>query len=213
MRFVLLPVTVLCLGFSADAGANQRKKASMSIESAKKQVAERLDLYRKTSAVEELRGAGNAIEQIEVHTVPDFTGRQAARQEKLALWLTLLDTIDSAKDPKFNPEDVPAARVTVPDTPMKPGVPVRTPEGIADPEVRRKYDQAVAANAEKTNRYRIQKELRQIDKELTSRAERYIASAYLRSQRSVKEMDEAIAQSVHHPDRASSLRALVKPAE
>ena len=31
---------------------------------------------------------------------------------KLASWLTLFDTFDSAKDPKFDPADLPAASET-----------------------------------------------------------------------------------------------------
>ena len=94
---------------------------------------------------------------------------------------------------------------------MKPGVPVETPEGIADPADRRKYDEAVKANAEKTNRYRFQKELRQLDSELTTRADGYISSTNLNSPQSVKEMDQAIAAHIHNQDRAAHLRSLVAP--
>jgi len=94
---------------------------------------------------------------------------------------------------------------------MKPGVPVETPEGIADPEDRRKYDEAVKANADKTKRYRFQKELRQLDGELTSRADSYIASTNLKSPQSAKEMDHAIAANIHNQDRAAHLRSLVAP--
>jgi hypothetical protein len=94
---------------------------------------------------------------------------------------------------------------------MKPGVPTLTPEGIADPEARRKYDEAVLANAEKATRYRFQKELRQLDSELTSRADAYITTAHLRSPQSLKEMNQAIATHVHNEERAAHLRSLVTP--
>lgn len=185
------------------------KKATMSIEDTKKQVAERLDAFRKTGELTELRNAANLIDGIEVLGAGSVEGRQAARTAKLSLWLTLLDTIDSAKDPKFDPADVPAARVVLPaGTRMKPGFPIETPEGIADPEDRRKYDEAVKANADKTRRYGFQKELRQLDAELTSRADAYIAAAQLRSPKGQKEMDAAIAAHVHNQDRAAHLRSL-----
>ncbi len=184
----------------------------MSIENTKKEVTERLDAFRKTGELTELRNAANLIERIEITAVDEFDDRKAARTAKLSLWLKLLDTIDSAKDPKFDPADMPAARITVPPgTPMKPGVPVVSPEGIADPEARRKYDEAVKANAEKTKRYRSQKELRQLDSELTPRADAYIASAHLKSMQSLKEMNEAIAAHIHNQERAAHLRTLVAP--
>jgi hypothetical protein len=184
----------------------------MSIENAKKQVSQHLDKFRKTGELTELRNASNLIDGIEVHTAPSFEDRQTGRTAKLELWLTLLDTIDAAKDPKFDPADVPAARVTVPDDmTMKPGIPVRTAEGIADPAARRKYDEAVKANSDKTRRYRFQKEIRQLDAELTSWADAGIANTNLRSPQSLKEMDQAIAAHIHNQTRAAHLRSLVAP--
>ncbi len=184
----------------------------MGIENTKKQVDERLNAFRKTGELTELRNAANLIESIEVHNVPVFDDRQVARTVKLDLWLMLLDTIDSAKDPMFDPEDVPAARITLPpDTPMKPGYPVTTPEGIAAPAERQKYDESVAANTAKTKLYRTQKELRQLDSELTARADKYIGTVSLRSPQSEKEMEAAIAVHVHDPERAAHLRSLVAP--
>lgn len=184
----------------------------MDIENTKKQVDERLNAFRNTGELTELRHAANLIESIEVHDVPVFDDRRVARSEKLDLWLLLLDTIDSAKDPMFDPADVPATRITLPpDTPMKPGCPVTTLEGIAAPEDRRKYDASVAANTAKTKLYRTQKELRQLDSELTSRADKYIGTASLKSPQSEKEMEAAIAVRVHDPERAAHLRSLVAP--
>jgi hypothetical protein len=209
---ILLLVLGLVFSVSVAECAPWRKKANMSVENTKKQVAERMNAFRKTGELAELRSAANLIERIEVHNVPVFEDRQAARTVKLDLWLTLLDTIDSAKDPKFDPTDVPATRITVPPgTPMKPDYPVTTPEGIADPAERRKYDEAVAANDTKTKRYRVQKELRQLDLELTSRADAYIGTAHLRSPQSVKEMNAAIAAHIHNAERAAHLRSLVAP--
>ena len=184
----------------------------MSIEETRKQVAGRLDAFHRAGELTELRNAADRIDMIEVLGAGSFEDRQAARTAKLSLWLKLLDTMDSAKDPKFDPEDVPAARVVLPEgTRMKPDFPIEAPEGIADPEDRRKYDEAVKANAEKTTRYRFQKELRQLDTELTSRADAYIDDAHLRSRQSLKEMNAAIAAHVHNRDRAAHLRALVAP--
>jgi hypothetical protein len=211
---LLIPLSILgsVLMVSPGEQGTNGKEAGTSLEDTKKQVARRLDAFRKTRELSELRVAANLIERIEVRTVASVEDRSAARNAKLTLWLTLLDTMDSAKDPAFDPADVPAARVTVPaGTPMKPGVKIETPEGIADPEAQRKYDDAVKANEEKAKRYRFQKELRQLDEELTSRAETYIAGSSLKSPQSLKEMNEEIASHVHNQDRGARLRSLVTP--
>jgi hypothetical protein len=213
-HLALVSVVILCSTLAAFTvgRTSQGKKASMNIEDANKQVRERLDAFRKTHEMTELRQAASLIERIEVSTLPEFQDRQTARSVKLSLWLILFDTIDSAKDPEFDPADVPAARVSVPpDTAMKPGVPIVTPEGIADPEARRTYEEAVRVNADKTTRYRFQKELRQLDSELTARADAYITTAHLRSPLSLKEMNQAIAAHVHNDERAAHLRSLVTP--
>ncbi len=184
----------------------------MSMEEISKQVAERLDAFHRTSELMELRRAGNLVDSIDIRGAGSFDGRGAARGLKLSLWLKVLDAIDSAKDLNFDPSDEPAARVLVPPgTRMKPDFPVEAPEGIADPEDRRKYDEAVKANAEKTDHYRFQKELRQLDAELTGRADAYIKSQHLRSPQGLKEMNEAIAAHVRDQSRAAHLRSLVGP--
>ena len=184
----------------------------MSVENSKKEVAEHLDAFRKTGELAKLRTAANRIDGIEVLATATVEERKNARAAKLSLWLTLLDTIDSAKDPKFDPADAPPTRVSVPPgTPMKPGVPILSPEGIANPADRQKYDEAVKANAEKTKRYRFQKELRQMDSELTARADTYITGAQLKSPQSLKEMNALIGVHIHDQERASHLRSLVSP--
>ncbi len=184
----------------------------MSIEGVANQVHEHVQRFTQTRDLTELRLGANLVGTIEMHTVADYAERQRVREARLLLWLELLNTLDSVTDPAFDPADVPAARVDVPDTPMKPGWMMSSPEGIADPEVRRQYDEAVRANAEKATHYRFQKELRQMDAELTPQADAYIRSAYLRSPVSVKEMDAAIAARIQSPERARHLRSLVTPS-
>jgi hypothetical protein len=189
----------------------ETRKIDTDLDTAKKQVAQSIQAFRKTSDVADIRHAADTADRIFVRTYRVPEDRQLARSGKLALWLTVLDTLDSAEDPNFDPNDAPAARISIPDTPMKPGVPVRSVEGIADPEVRRKYEEAVAANAEKTRRYRLQKELRQLDRILEPRADAYITSEYPKSQENLHAIDEAAAQYLHNAARAQRLRALVTP--
>lgn len=215
MRPALVWLAVLSLWLSistAKSETKERKIETMSIANTSRQVAGHLEAFRKTGELTTLRNAANLIDSIQILGTEASQNQQTARAAKLSLWLELLDTMDCAKDPTFDPEDMPAARVILPSgTRMKPGVPLVTPEGIADIKDRRKYDEAVRANAEKTKRYRLQKELRQLDAELTSRADTYITGAYLRSPQGLKEINAAIAGPVHNQDRAAHLRSLVLP--
>ena len=187
----------------------QTKKVDTDLDAAQKQVAESLRSFRKTSDVADIRKAADAADSLYVRTYRVPEDRQKARAGKLALWFTVLDTLDSAEDPNFDPNDAPAARISIPDTPMKPGVPVRSVAGIADPEVRRKYEEAVAANAEKTKRYRLQKELRQLDKILVTRADAYITGEYPKSPESLQAIDEAADRYLFNAARTQHVRSLV----
>jgi hypothetical protein len=143
----------------------------------KQQIAQHISTFRTHTELTELRQAANLIDSIPVHSVLSFPERRAARATKLALWLTLLDTFDSAKDPHFDP----AARLSA--------------QGDGD----------------QINRYRLQKELRQLDAELSLRADLYIANAFLKSPKTAGEMNEAIGRYTHYLDRANHLLSLVTP--
>ena len=113
----LVSVVILCsllAAFTVER-KSQEKKASMSIEDTRKQVGERLDAFRKTHQMTELRNVGQSASK--ATKLPPFRSSrtvETARSAKLSLWLILFDTIDSAKDPTFDPADVPAARALVP---------------------------------------------------------------------------------------------------
>jgi hypothetical protein len=186
----------------------------MSIDIIKKQVDDQLNTFRKAEDLKALRKAGDLIGQIEVHGLPVYEERRYARTAKLELWLALLDAIDSTKDPAFDPADLPASKISIPpETPMKPDHMIVTPEGIADPVERERYNEAVAANAAKTTRYCEQKELRQLDMVLSARAQDYIRTVLLKSPQSVKEMNHAIAIHIHDAGRSEYLRSLVVPRQ
>ena len=175
-----------------------------------KQVGERIAEFHKKKDLDELRRAASAIENLNIYELPDAAKRQAARKSVLSAWLAVLDAIDTETDPRFNPADVPAMRVTVPaDAARDANAPFTSPATVTDPEVRRRYDQAAAKNADKTRRYVFQKELAQLNKQLSKRAETFIGSAFLKSPESAKVMDEAVRTHVRNAARAASLKALV----
>jgi hypothetical protein len=174
----------------------------MDIAETKKQFAYQIDLFKLMRDAADLRKAANLIETV-----------KSDKAASLEFWLTTLDALDSAKDGNFDPEDGPMTRIVIPmGTRLKPGYRIPTPDAIADPEDRQKYDDAVAANTAKTETYRLQYELRQMDAELTLRSDTYIEKAYPREAESQREMDAAIARYIHNPVRAAHLRAIVSPA-
>ncbi len=94
----------------------------------------------------------------------DLMRRAATVDEpsKVSLWLSTYQTLKKACDPAFNPDDVSAINITPPGGDI-PGI---APEGIKDPELRRQYELALAANREKSNRHRYQSLLRKQLEEL-----------------------------------------------
>lgn len=176
---------------------------------AKRQVPERIRQFQETKKLDPLRQAADLLDGIDVHNLTKFEERQSGRKTKLALWLAVLDSIDSATDGKWDAADVPAMRIVPPPGAADPGALVASADTITDPVQKRKYEDAVARNAEKTQRYVFQKELRQLNNMLTQRAETYIRSAFLKSPESAKMVDEAVRKQVHNSQRAKEIRALV----
>jgi hypothetical protein len=189
------------------------KETGMDLESVKAQVGELLDAFGASCDTFKLREAANLIAAITVRNLSNPEERQKARSTKLTFWLAVLDTIDTAKDPKFDPADLPMRRVPIPDTPMKPEYLIRCAAGIADPEVRKEYDEAVVANNEKSQRYNLQTALLKIDKELTPRAEAYITGQYPKSPQNLNEVEQAMAATLHNSERVARIRSMVAPVK
>jgi hypothetical protein len=129
--------------------------------------------YAKAHDVDELERALEALTEAE----PDETD-PAARNKVLEGWLGLIAAINRDLDPSFDPEDRPLSAVSPPaenGMRMPPGV---DPELIKDPQKRREYEAAIAANEAKTARYATQRSLFQVNRSAVAAARTFIRGRY-----------------------------------
>jgi hypothetical protein len=98
------------------------------------------------------------------------------RGEALQVWLALLVSLERAAG---TASDVPSRRVQPP--PTRDGVvapPGIQPERIDDPEARREYEAAIAANEARIERYLTHDELRRLAEQTTVHAAVFVANAF-----------------------------------
>lgn len=81
---------------------------------------------------------------------------------KVSLWVMAYQKIKAECDPSFDPADVPFINIGTPGNFLS-GI---APENIKDPELRKEYEKAFAANREKGERHRRQRLLRKELQEL-----------------------------------------------
>ncbi|MDI6810043.1 MAG: hypothetical protein QME66_13945, partial [Candidatus Eisenbacteria bacterium] len=166
---IAIPVlsTLMVAYWSWAAPPSHAKLSSIKNESEKtmkekyEAVGGRLDAFQGTNDPSCIAQIGIEIDSLPLPQKKDPEWN-SWREAKLALWLKALDKIYKTEDPTFDPEDVPHENVAPP-----PGTVVSagaSPDAIKDPELRKQYEQAIKANAEKAERYRLQKKLREIDK-------------------------------------------------
>lgn len=162
----------------AAAGA-QEAKMSQDIEAALKPIAE----FEKTKDTQLLEKASERLLGIDPLGVPGTAGRLAVRRKAAAAWLRLIHTIDSARDPHFDPEDRPVTRVILPGS-GRPGGPPKEPARKAE------YDKAVEANREKADRTQLQWRLKAVDMEACGGARSFFRRFYTSSPVDGKELLE-----------------------
>jgi hypothetical protein len=160
-----------------------------------------------------LGSAYMALENVVLAREEDPKLRAKLRSDCLALWLYLLQLLDRYLDPGFDPQDVPDKLVEPPELPggivLRPGA---DPARIDDPQVRADYEQAIAANRAKAERYRFQVGLHRLDTRIGGRAEAFIRSAYTFAPSDREEAKSAILKAIKNPERqAGLLRACYEP--
>jgi hypothetical protein len=106
----------------------------------------------------------------------DFAPQE--RKQYTQRWLEGLRQIAAERDPHFDYKDVPDLNVTPP--PEVAAVPGLAPEHLAEPAARKRYEAAIEANRQKSERFNRQYRLRQLSDEFTQHAVRYVGRAYAR---------------------------------
>lgn len=161
-----------------------------------------------------LRDASLALEKIDLPQEHDARMRGRLRAESLAVWLHLLNLTDRYLDPNFNRADVPATVVQPP--PTRAGVkypPGADPALIDDPQARAAYEEAIAANRAKAERYRLQVQLERIAPRVESGAEAFIRVAFSVAVADQAEIRAAIETGVQDRRRKAKLLNLLRPVD
>lgn len=163
---------------------------------------------------ERLREAYMALENVSLVQETDPKSRTQLRTNALSLWLHLLQLLDRFLDSKFNPDDVPELLVEPP--PMSGGVVLRPgadPALIDDPKARADYENAIAANRAKADRYRLQIDLRRLEERISPRAEAFIRNAYTSVPGDQEALKTAIDRIMQNPQRKARLLKLLTPSQ
>jgi hypothetical protein len=126
--------------------------------------------YDKTRDPEALRNVADQIVREDGAIPPDPAAALAQGRLRLKLWLVVFSRLHRDVDPDFDPDQPPSMTVAPPKiggTQFPPGV---RPTDLPDPEARRQYEEAVAANARRLEQFRVQLKLAELHDSLIERA-------------------------------------------
>jgi len=160
---------------------------------------------------ESLSLAYQALENVTWVSEDNLEVRARLRTDSLLLWLEMLRLLDRLLEPDFDSADMPEKFVEPPPVPggvvLRPGA---DPAGIKDPKVRAEYEQAIAANRTKAERYRLQTLLRRLDERIAPRVDSFITQAYASSPDDDKEARTTIDKVIDDAGRKAHLLELLK---
>jgi hypothetical protein len=148
----------------------------------------------------------NAIRCLEhIHSLEELDpDRSAARREVTVLWLAVLAALQRAKDPAFDPNDRPMANMV-----PAPGYPSGVdPKSITEPDVRARYEAALAKNRQKAEMYRIQARLRFLEERAQPGVEGFIRRYYSKSKRDRAELKELVESTQIPPEQKLRLLSI-----
>jgi hypothetical protein len=109
--------------------------------------------YDRTRTAEALRDAVDILVRDD-GTVPNDPASAATQaQAELRLWIALLSRFHRDLDPKFDPAQPPPTSVAPPEINGEQMLPGTKPDDIADPNIRKQYEAAIAANAARVKNF------------------------------------------------------------
>lgn len=155
-----------------------------------------------------LRKAGEQLERVDQFAPGSAELRAKTRLQTLGAWLDLIQRIDRAKDPNFDPADTPATKLTPRSGPgQRPYLPGTDPKLVTDPQVRADYEQAIATNQQKAERRRQHWDLDAVDMEISDGARRFIQQFYTATPADQDELRAAFAAAGLSAQRQRQLAA------
>jgi hypothetical protein len=177
---------------------------SNMIEQAKSAVED----FEKTKAIERLEEAIRSLESLDLHAPEGAAQKLAERRKAVAAWLSALSVIDRSLDPGFDPQDVPESNLTPPPTSSGVRYPSGVdPKAIPDPAARAQYQEALARNREKADRYRFQDKLRRLESRASSDIDEFVRRFYTTAPADQNELKEIVEAAPVSPERKKKLMA------
>jgi hypothetical protein len=162
--------------------------------------------YDESRNLDLLREAGEKLEGVDLLEIKAPDQRQEARLQTLVTWMVILARVDAAKDPNFDPDDMPVTKVMPPPKSGEPGyMPGVDPNQIRDPEQRAEYLRAIQENRNKMDRGRLQLSVQALDIEVTEGASRFIKRFYTMAPVDRQELLRTLDQSGIGPQRQQAI--------
>jgi len=144
------------------------------------------------------------------------TDWKSSRALKTRLWLYLLNYIEKQMDPTFDPKDEPEMNISVAEL----GESTMTneilfagmdPQGIKDPKLRKKYEEALKKRDDKHIRQSFQWNLLQLREELAERLKQHIKRSF-KTPEDVLEMDELMKLEITDKAKIDRLKKELLPS-
>jgi hypothetical protein len=127
----------------------------------------------------------------------DQAAWKSLRSRKTRLWLEAWRRLTRAVDANFDFNDRPVLNVSPPrSTGLPSGV---SPAAIKDPQLRAEYENAIAQNFAKAQRYNQQNWLKINASSFYQEAERYVVNAYTRTPSDLEELQRHLSKYVDDP--------------
>jgi hypothetical protein len=165
-----------------------------------------VEAFESEMEPERLRQAYQALENVVLPKGATSQSSIELRRLVLSRWLELLQVLERHADSSFDPADVPSRLVQPPPTTTGILYPPGADPGLIDaPRARTEYEQAIAANRTKVERYRLQTYLHRLEEPITERVEEFISNAYTFRPADRQEVKAAVMDTIRSPELRTRL--------
>lgn len=217
MRYAVLIAVLLGLAGHPAAHGNAALKAPHKYTPAEKKMSQQFDqamqqlaVFKKTHDLTPLSTAISQAGAMPAIVLPASPAGLPPAKDKLTLWFAIFDAMDAEVAPDFDPDDLPELTVA---PPLETGLPAGVaPSSIKDSAVRKKYEDALAANDLKNQRFSYQYALLQENQRAESDVEKFITTDVARDPAQLEFLRSRLAQAKLQPQRIAKLQALVEHA-
>ena len=171
------------------------------------QVIHLLKLFKDENDLESLSEASRLVHDMQAEENNLSLEKHAFRNEKMSLYLMIINELDSKLIPEFDFNDLPLLSVS---PPPESGLPAGVaPSSINDPKLKAEYEKKLRENSNKLNRYTFQKKLMKINQRVTEQIKRYMNSEFSSTNQDVMILNRLIDDIVSHDERRKRLKQYI----